>query len=321
MVARSVFGLVGIAALAALCGCSTKERTAERAPDKPPETSTVVTAGWGPGPGQLGRTSADESSPEGPKSFVVDADGVVHVLDQVNGRIQSFEAGKPAGSVTLPARPFEDIELDAGGFLLLDLYQSPAIVGVGSDGTVAGELPLPSEEIPEPGMVTALSKNETGMWVEVEAEYLVQVGDAHGTPVDPDVVPGQLVDGSAVFRMRVEAGTFTVHRQDGPDATPAKLASIELGHVVRGPSVLGKAGSGLHVMTLLEHAQSDPSKPPLQEHVLVKLSASGDELGRHALPASTGPLEVFRSVRRGADGNFYLMKTSDAGVEIVKVTP
>jgi hypothetical protein len=149
----------------------------------------------------------------------------------------------------------------------------------------------------------------------------VQVGDAQGTPVDPNVVPGQLVDAGAVFRMRVDAGTFTVHRQDSFDAAPAKLASIELGHLVRGPSVLAKAGGGVHVMTLLEHAQSDPSKPPLQEHVLVKISAAGDELGRHTVPASTGALEVFRNVRRGADGNFYVMKTSDAGVEIVKVTP
>jgi hypothetical protein len=128
----------------------------------PPEVVTVVSGGWGTVAGQLGMTTPEEGSPEGQKSFAVDAQGRIHVLDQVNQRVQSFEAGKSTGVLALPDRPFEDLEVDAGGFLLLDLFQTPAIVGLGLDGVVSGELPVPAEEIPEPGLVTALDKSESG---------------------------------------------------------------------------------------------------------------------------------------------------------------
>jgi hypothetical protein len=55
--------------------------------------------------------------------------------------------------------------------------------------------------------------------------------------------------------------------------------------------------------------------------VFVELSASGSEMRRHTLPASDGAEEAYRSVKSGHDGKIYLMKTSDAGFEIVKVTP
>ena len=113
MVARWLVGTVGIlAAATALGACSKKQPTAQRPPDKPPEITTVIAVGWGSSPGQLGATSPEEASPEGPKSFVVDASGRIHVLDQVHARIQTFEQGKSVATLPLPARPFEDIELE-----------------------------------------------------------------------------------------------------------------------------------------------------------------------------------------------------------------
>lgn len=328
MKARWHGGTVAAGWMALLLGsattaCSKKEGAARAPAGKSPELATVVTASWGSGPGQLGAVVPEEGSPEAAKSFVVDADGRVHVLDQVNARIQSFAEGKAAGSLALPARPFEDIELDAGGFLLLDLYETPAVVGLGVDGTVSGELPLPAEEIPEPGLVTALRKTDNGIWVELEDQFLVQVADATGSPVETDVVPGQLTLGPQVFRATVDGTTrVDIHRQAMADGAPERFATLSFDHDVREPSLLAATSDQrLLVVVLLEHEQSDPETAPAREHVLVQLSASGSELGRLALPAGSGAHETFRSVRQGADGNVYVMRTSDTGVEIVKVTP
>jgi hypothetical protein len=305
-------------------GCSRHEPAAGRpASAPPPEVATVVEAGWGSAEGQLGAARPDEGSPEGPKSFVVDAAGRVHVLDQVNQRIQSFDSGAPSGALALPDRPFEDIELDTGGFLLLDLFETPSIVGLGLDGTVSGQVPLPAEEIPEPGLSTALDKHASGIWVEVEDELLVRVADASGNPVEPSVVPGQLVSGEQVFRAVLDSSTvLEIHRQASADSAPEPFASISFPHSVRGLSLLAPGVSGgLVLITLLEVEQTDPEQPADQQHVFVELTPGGKEIRRHALPASQGALEAFRSARRGADGKLYVMTSSDAGVAIVQVTP
>jgi hypothetical protein len=313
-----------VASFMLAAGCSKNERPADRTLQAPPpEVVTIVEAGWGSGQGQLGAARPEEGSPEGPKSFVVDAAGRVHVLDQVNQRIQSFDSGKASGVIALPDRPFEDIELDAGGFLLLDLFETPSIVGLGLDGNVSGQLAIPTEEIPEPGLVTALDKRASGIWLEVEDELLVQVADASGTAVEPSVVPGQLVVGEQVFRALLDSDKrLEIHRQATGDGAPELFATLAFPHAVRGLSLLAPGASGtLFLIALLEQEQIDPDEPATQEQVFVELAASGKELRRHTLPASDGALEAFRSARMGADGKLYVMKSSDAGLAIVQVTP
>jgi hypothetical protein len=302
--------------------CSNKESGRTLPPDKPPEVASVLGASWGSGPDQLGMAQPEEGSPEAPKSFVVDASGRIHVLDQVNRRVQSFDAGKPAGSIALPDRPFEDIELDTSGYLVLDLFRTPAVVAIGQDGAVGSELPLPAEEVPEPGLVTALVKSSDGVWVEVETEFLVQVSDANGAVAEPRVIPGQLFDGGQVFRAVVEQPTtLTLYHQENIDAAPTELSMLQFPHAVRQVVLARGSGSGLWVVVLLEHAQTDPTAPTTQEHVLVELTADGQELARTTLPAGNSPFESFRDVRAGADGKIYVMKTTDVGLEILKVTP
>src|SRR4051812_1837227 len=57
-------------------------------PQKKDATSRVlVRAAWGAGPGQLGKKSDPEASPDGPMSLIVDGHGTLYVLDEVNRRV------------------------------------------------------------------------------------------------------------------------------------------------------------------------------------------------------------------------------------------
>ncbi len=66
--------------------------TLPAAPDlKLSSARIVLRADWGSGPRQLGMS--DEASRPGPMSLAVAEDGAIHLLDQVNKRIQRFTAG------------------------------------------------------------------------------------------------------------------------------------------------------------------------------------------------------------------------------------
>src|SRR5262249_10313436 len=76
-----------------------------------------VDARWGKAAGELGHKLGEESAPEGPMSLAVGRKGDLWVLDQVNGRVQHFDAkGKPVGSVAV-AETTQDIALGPRGEL------------------------------------------------------------------------------------------------------------------------------------------------------------------------------------------------------------
>src|SRR5688500_1872915 len=80
-----------------------------------PRLEPVLRAEWGSEDEQLGRVRPSEASPECPHSFVVDGAGAVHVLDQVNRRIASFDG---AWRYTpLRGSTADDLVLDGAGDL------------------------------------------------------------------------------------------------------------------------------------------------------------------------------------------------------------
>ena len=314
---------LGVAVTLAFVACSKKQSGTAPTVDTGPSISSVVNAEWGGAEGQLGHTVPDEGLPEGPKSFVVDEKSIIHVLDQENGRIQKFAAGKSGGVVALPARPFDDLELDAKGYVLLDAHSDPALVFVDSSGAVTNEVPLAGPEIPEPSLVTALVRFADGLYVEIEDAYLVHVTDATGGAVEQSVVPGQVIDGSAALKLEsVDDKRLALFRVGLADGTPTPVTELSFPERVAERSLFTSAKNGGSLIALrLELDQPDPETPPLSQSTLVVLEPNGNERRRVDLPQSEAVDDVFRAVRRGADGNVYVMKTSDSGVEIVKVKP
>jgi hypothetical protein len=327
---RRLGGIGLVAALTALCAlslaaCSKKETAAPRRAEKP-VTTPVVNAAWGSGDGQIGRDVPEQGLPEGPKTLVVEANGLIHVLDGVNDRIVSFSNGASAGSIKLPARSFEDLELDgAGGFVLLDAHQTPALVFVGGDGQVKSEVPLASADIEEPSLVTAIVRGTDGWYVEVEDDYLVRVADRKGAPLPHEVLGGQALADvpGAVFKVDMEEPTLlSLMRVDpGDEGDTVDLSEIKFGDRVAERTLFTQTPTGFLLAVRLEAEQSDPEKPPFESHSLAVLATNGSVVKRLALPNAGGVEDMFRPVRRGEDGNVYVMAATQNGVEIGKVTP
>ena len=315
--------LLGVAVTLAFVACSKKQSGTRPTFDTVPSVSSVVTTTWGAAEGQLGHTVPDEGLPEGPKSFVVDAQSIIHVLDQENGRIQKFKGADSAGVVALPPRPFDDLELDGQGYVLLDAHSEPALVFLDAAGTVKNEVPLAGPEIPEPSLITALLRNTDGLYVEIEDEYLVHVTDASGVAIEQSVVPGQAIDGTVALKLEsVDDKRVGLFRIGLPEGEPTLLTELSFTERVSERSLFSPGiNGGLLLAVRLEQDQLDPETPPVSQSTLVVLESNGNEKHRVDLPESDAVDDVFRPVRRGADGNVYVMKTSDLGVELVKVKP
>jgi hypothetical protein len=290
---------------------------------KPEVGEVVVAAEWGSGSGQLGRREANESSPEGPMSFALDARGRTFVLDQINSRVSVFEADGATRNIALPSDTIQDIALrDDDGFVVLDRIGSQDVAFVDAAGTVTQRVALAGEGVESGGEVTALSLRADGTWVEVKHERLVRIADAEGAAVEPrSIVPGRFT----------ASGGFLRASKSG--ARAVALALIEPGKRAR---ALGRVEFPMRVWQILglEIATDDrivlaadlyeESPGPAFERTaaaesLVVLSRDGSELERFELPAMDGAEESFRRVRIGADGALYHMGFSDAGVTIRRI--
>lgn len=131
-------------------------------------TATVlVELSWGSGDGQVGLTrGARGTTPTGPASLAVAKDRI-YVLDGANERILCFDkAGKPAGSLPLPAKTVGeavDIACDAKGTLYV--LGGNGVFRVGQDGPVKTELKLP----PTDGEATA-----TNLWLDRQGAFYLR---------------------------------------------------------------------------------------------------------------------------------------------------
>lgn len=316
--------LVGLALVLASSACSKKETPQAPTFQSKPTTTSVVRASWGSAAGQLGQNVPEEGLPEGPRSFAVDAGGTLHVLDQENGRIQKFASGQSAGSVDLPPRPFDDVVLGgSSGYALLDVHSEPAIVFVDASGAIERELPFAMADIDEPSMITALERMADGYYVEVGDEYLVHVADASGKAIEPGVIPGQaIVGGKAIKVDASDARHLSVFQVALPEGEPKHLTDVGFSENVGARTLLAGTQSGSVLLAVhLTSEQADPEQPENETHTLVALGSSGSESYRIQLPKSDSPLDMFRTVKRGEDGNVYVMTANAEGVEIAKVTP
>jgi hypothetical protein len=259
-------------------------------------------------------------------SFAVDRTGRVLVLDQVNSRVQVFAVGKPTASVPLPADTFQDIDVGAGGGLvLLDRLARQVVVFTAADGSLAGEVGLVGAGVPEGGGVTGLFQRDDGTWVEVEHRDLVRIADAGGR-ADPNrpTAPGRPTgDGRAFLRAALdgrEAAVVLRRARDADAFTP--LARVAFPAPILHLTALESDSRG-HIFlaaSLLRRPAAEGSRADEAEVVAI-LGPDGVNLGLVTLPPRLGPEEFYRPIRLGADGNVYQMSWDEGGVTLRRILP
>lgn len=276
----------------------------------------VFHAAWGAASGELGKKVANESSPEGPASFTVDARGRAFVLDQVNGRVQIFEPGAKPRSVPVPGDTYQDVAVKSDdGIVLLDRLTKETVSFADATGKVTHEIRLQGEGVAEAGDVTGLFQRHDGTWVEVKHANLVQIADADGAPLDDRaIVQGRMgVDGKVLRASKSGSrAAFIVQKTSEGVRALAKVSFdlpvwqlLELDTDARGRVFLGAS--------LLEESASPPFHVLEAREVVVVLDDAGAELARFDLPASIGAEESFRRIRIGADGALYHLAFEERG--------
>ncbi len=176
--------------------------------------------------------------------------------------------------------------------------------------------------MPEPSAITALVAADDGFYVEVEGDYLVRIADASHAAVEQTAIPGQLVRQGSVVKIDLsDFGHYTLVEQSlEGESEPAELGQVAFSHQLAERTLFSPAKDGGFLLAVQMLAESsDPEKPPTASHELVLLNAAGKETARLSIPVAGGNEDSFRRVKRGADGNVYVMAFGDTGVDIGKV--
>lgn len=292
-----------------------------------PRGQVIVKASWGSGPGDLGRNRPSEGAPEGPSSFAVDARGRMHVLDQVNSRVQIFEDGKPPRAQALPSDTFQDIAVGEGGnTFVMDRNATASIAVLGEDGGVAHSIPLAGQGVAEPGGVTGVFAGQNGVWVEVEHTSLVRVADASGAP-DPSrpAVQGRFSRDGAYLLLAAINGPTSVVVSRRPASGAGAASSSELAFPLRafGIHALEDDAKGNVYVAVNQIREADVAPFAIIEEreTVVVVAPGGGEIKRIEIAPPQGPEEQLRPIRVGPDGSIYQLICRDDAAYIERYTP
>lgn len=310
----------------------------------PPATVVQIpttTDGSGPGtsydPNGAGDTGsadapADLGANTGPAAFVVDDEGTIYLLDEINLRIAQIPANGGMGTtIPLAAAAYLDLEFDGkGGFILLasgqngtsdDDGQTKAVIFVDGTGKETSRVTITNlDEEEEP---TALVLHDDGVWVEINRSYLRKVTDASfnadtsGAQADGkfmasenSVVMAGIGDDDGVLVSKEPA--------DGGDITDFPMVTFDSPIV----AMLGtETDAQGNIYVGVEVGDPDDDSAP-REAWVVSLDSSGKEQWRVQFPTPSDDVDLVRPMRVGEDGQLYVMRVSDAGkLEIQAVQP
>jgi len=320
---RQTEGKFSAAPVVTATGTKAPESEERSSPDGG-EFDVVFFAPWGSGEGRLGRRVAEESDPEGPMGFVVDAAGRAAVLDQVNSRVVLFADGRQIKEIALPADTYQDLQLDEdGNLVLLDRLAQRSVDLFDSRGGPIGHVQLEGDGVPEGGGTTAMFLREDGVWVEVEHTRLVRVADARGRP-DPErpQVNGRFsADGAwllSAAREGRQSAVVLVRPADSPGALPRLFSRVDFALPVLNLLAL-ESDTGGRVLLAAHLARFEERAPfgVREERVeAVLLGPDGAELDRVRLEVPRGALDQFRTLRLSPDGVLYHLYYDDSGVSL-----
>jgi hypothetical protein len=294
-------------------------------PRRAAKSHALVQAGWGDGPGQLGRKTAHESAPEGPMSLTVDKSGNLYVLDEINQRIQRWsKSGAPLPPIPVSGDTAQDLALGKrGSVALLDRLGERNLLLVSADGKPLGEVGLVGKHIPEGGGTTGLFTDDSGnFYVEYEHQAMVRVADSDGnSDADRPTVPGRPSRDGRIFlaaQLADRAGGTALVRGLDAAGNPLWQSLVSLGGPLLYLTLLDSDADGN--VYLAGHTADSSPQPPYalvnEQLVIVSLSPSGAPRGLMALPASPPVAENFRELAVGDDGTIYRMILGESGVTV-----
>lgn len=276
----------------------------------------VVRAAYGSGSNQIGIASPEEANPEGPMSFVLGPDAKVYILDQVNARIQVFDAGARTETIPIPGRTFVDIDRTPDGKLvLMDNLVKKAVYVLSPKGETIRILPLPGKGVADSAAVTAIECRDdprwSGIWAQVDGRWL-RLAALDGTPdAERLAIPGRpSIDGKRFLRAEVDGETTVLIRWSHADRAgweQRRLAfDMPVAHLL---GLWDDRRGRIYLGAFLV-------REPEAANVVAVLDPAGKELGRLALAVALMPHEVYRSVRVSPEGRVYQMVLEERGVVI-----
>lgn len=293
------------------------------------EGQVLVNGSWGAGAGQFGRRQAQESNPEGPMSLRVDSKGGVWILDQVNRRVQRFDAaGKALPPLSISGTTAQDLALtDDGRALVLDrLGPEPGVAVYDGEGRHMGRLDVVGGKVKEGGGITGVFAASGGTYVEDGHDDLVQVADADGKQSDlTETIPGRPTrDGKLYIKAgvidkaagRVYVQAHTLQKKLAWEL-PLNLTRPVLHLLLLDSDHKGRVylGAEVGIEDPATHAMTDLAT------VVVRITAEGKLDGTLILPPSTADAaETFRPLVVGGDGTIYHMVASASGLKVTSYT-
>jgi hypothetical protein len=299
-----------------------------------PQGAVLVRATWGAGADQLGHHRPQEANPEAPMSHIIGPDGTIHVLDQVNRRIQRFSRdGQPLGSTPLSLLGAQDIALTRdGSYVVMDRLADRTIQVLGPDGRERARLPITGEGVERTGNVTGLFVDGNDVLVEREHGPLVRVGDTDGRAADPrEEVPGRPTrDGRAWISAGITdgpAGRLYLNAVARPSREHMYTREIRVPLETRALVMLDSDRQGTIYLGALgaprdpassATASTDASAPAASERVLLLCidGATGRTIGQSSLPPNTSVDETFREFTALDEGGVVYMVHGEQGVEL-----
>ncbi|MEN9580366.1 MAG: hypothetical protein RJA70_3375 [Pseudomonadota bacterium] len=155
---------------------------------EPPGTPALTTK-VGDKPGQVGIVEGNESEGEGPMSFAVRSDGKIAVLDQVNKRLQLFNAGAVEKIIPLDSAFYQDVVfLDNETVVLMDKAKAQELVVMNLEGDVKRRIKLSGPGVNEPAEAGRMYVRPDGVWVMFNQS--IHFLDADGREADRTMLPG-----------------------------------------------------------------------------------------------------------------------------------
>lgn len=277
----------------------------------------VATIPWA----SVRRSSGSAESWADPASFMVDGDGSVTILSPGLARLQSFRAGRLTASTSLPEEGwFEDFARSGERMTLL--ARAGAQGGV-FELTAAGALrrvaPLPTAQIPQPSLITALEQLADGTWFIVDDAYAVSATAAAET-----VHPGTFWDDHGALRAVVEGGALRIEETPtagGPPTVSAR-ATIRDGRAT--VHIVTRLTDGrIAALVAVEHEQTAATRPPAVSAALLTWTAGVSTPCAAAIPwdaRGVPPFEPLRRARAMAD-RVTFWRATRRGVELYSLSP
>ncbi len=286
---------------------------------------TVLSAGWGTAPDQMGRRVANESNPEAPMGIALDSRGGLLLLDQVNQRVLRLGRDGVAGSpLAINSSTAQDLAVGPDGKIsVLDRHgRQPGIDLYDAGGRRLGRLDVVGGRVKEGGAITGLFHGPDGTYVETDNDDLVRVADKDGKPTDLEqTIPGRPSrDGKLYLKAGIAsrpAGRVYVqaHRKD---STLVWETPLVLGRPVLQILLLDSDSAG-NVYLGAEVGREDPKTHKLLDlaTIVLRLSGAGQLTGALQLPPTTASAaETFRPLAVSPDGRVYQMVPGPKGITV-----